>query len=122
MGMSSIAEVKRCIKWINQYHNKIIILYCVSGYPTPINEMNIRSINILKRNFKKNLIGLSDHTNSIYSSFAASVLGVAVIEKHFVIDDKKTFDSKFSIIPSEMSKLAMGIKKISKSLGKEKFF
>ena len=53
-GMSNLDEIKRCIKWINKFHNKIIILYCVSGYPTDESELNLNSLDTLKK-FKKKL-------------------------------------------------------------------
>ena len=37
-GMASLKEIKKCIKTINKYHKKIILLHCVSGYPTPKNK------------------------------------------------------------------------------------
>ena len=121
-GMATLSEVKRCIKWINKYHNKIIILYCVSGYPTPEDELNLNSIKIFKKNFKNNFIGLSDHTNDIFSSLAASTIPVSLIEKHFIIDKKKTFDSKFSINPDQLRQLSIGLKKLHKVFGVEKIF
>ena len=84
-GMASIKEIKKAISVIKKYHNKIILLYCVSGYPTKEKEMNISTIYYFKKIFKDYLIGLSDHTDNIYSSLAATSFGVAVIEKHFVL-------------------------------------
>ena len=121
-GMSNLDEIKRCIKWINKFHNKIIILYCVSGYPTDESELNLNSLDTLKKKFKRNLIGLSDHTNDIYSGFAASTKKISAIEKHFVIDDKKTADSSFSIKPHQFKKLSDGLKKMESIFGKKKLF
>ena len=120
--MSNLDEIKRCIKWINKFHNKIIILYCVSGYPTDESELNLNSLDTLKKKFKRNLIGLSDHTNDIYSGFAASTKKISAIEKHFVIDDKKTADSSFSIKPHQFKKLSDGLKKWKVFLEKKIIF
>ena len=108
-GMASINEIKEAIKLIEKYHKKIIILHCVSNYPTELKDTNLIKINFLKKKFKKYLIGLSDHTDNIFSSIASIPLGVVVIEKHFNLDSKKTPDSKFSIGPKMMKDL----KKIS---------
>jgi len=68
--------------------------------------MNLNRINLLKKTFKNNFIGLSDHTNDINTSLASIPLGVKLIEKHFKISSKiKSEDSKFSIVPSELRKL-----------------
>jgi len=105
-GASTFKEIKSAVKLINRYHNKIVILHCVSEYPTPLNEANLSRITKLKKIFKKNLIGLSDHTNTIDSSLASIPLGAAVIEKHFKDSSKnKSLDSKFSILPKELNVL-----------------
>tara|TARA_Y100000768_G_scaffold387080_1_gene377185 strand:- start:480 stop:1517 length:1038 start_codon:yes stop_codon:yes gene_type:complete len=104
-GMATIKEIKNAIKIINKYHKKIVILHCVSNYPTKISETNLKRISLLKKEFKNYPVGLSDHTNNIYSSLASIPLGVVAIEKHFNIDNKKTPDSDFSINPENLKKL-----------------
>ena len=121
-GMATQREISNCLKIINKYHNKVIILHCVSGYPTPSKEANIKSILKLKEIFKKNMIGLSDHTDNIYSSIAASTMGIVAIEKHFCIDNKKTFDSAFSIKPNQLKTLKQIITEVPKTLGLKKIF
>ena len=81
--MASIKEIENAIKIIEKYHKKIIILHCVSNYPTEIKDSNLNRIPFLKKKFRKYNIGLSDHTNNIFTSLAATALGVCVIEKHF---------------------------------------
>ena len=105
-GMSSLKEIKSAIKIINKFHKKIILLHCVSNYPTHIKDTNPSRINNLKKIFKNYPIGLSDHTNDIFSSIAAMPLGIVAIEKHYKLSDKeKTPDSKFSITPSKLLQL-----------------
>ena len=96
-GMASLKEIQNAIKIIEKYHKKIIILHCVSNYPTEIEDSDLYRINFLKKKFKNYMIGLSDHTKNIYTSIAATSLGICAIEKHFNIDNKKTPDSSFSI-------------------------
>ena len=105
-GMASLKEIKNAIKVIEKYHKKIIILYCVSGYPTKISEANISTIKIFKKLFKNCLIGISDHTNDIYSALAATSLGATVIEKHFILNKKmKSVDRSFSIDCTDLNNL-----------------
>ena len=96
-GMSSLDEIDKAIKIIERYHKKIIILHCVSNYPTLIKDTNLNRINILKKKFKKYMIGISDHTNDIFSCIASVPLGVVAIEKHFNIYKNKSPDAEFSI-------------------------
>lgn len=105
-GMASSKEIKRAIKEIKKYHNKIIIMHCVSSYPTKLKDTNLVRITKLKSVYKSCLVGLSDHTNDIISSIASVPFKVVAIEKHFKIDDKiKTVDSSFSITPNQLKKL-----------------
>jgi pseudaminic acid synthase len=121
-GMASIKEIQVAIKIIRKYHSKIIILYCVSGYPTPEDQANIINLKNFKNKFKNSIIGISDHTNDINSSLAATALGASVIEKHFKISRKlKSPDSKFSITPEQLKQLKNQSLKIFKSLGKKIF-
>lgn len=119
-GMATIKEIRNAIKIINKFHKKIIILHCVSNYPTKISETNLKRINQLKKEFKRYPIGLSDHTNSIYSSLVSIPLGVVAIEKHFNIDYKKTPDSDFSINPESLKNLKTISLDIFKSLNNKK--
>ena len=111
--MAKISEIKDAIKEINKFHNKIIILHCVSNYPTKLKDVNLSRINKLKKIFKKYKIGLSDHTNDIFSSIASYGYGVAAIEKHFNLDKKKTTDSSFSINPEQLNNLSNILKDLS---------
>ena len=120
-GMANVYEIKKAIKLINKFHNKIVLLYCVSGYPTPEGESNIKTINTFKKFFKNNLIGLSDHTNSISSSLAAIPLGVVAIEKHFKVSSKtNSHDKDFSLNQSLFKKLSNYTKSIHNNLGDDK--
>ena len=99
-------DIKDAIKIIKKYHNKIIIMHCVSNYPTKLEDTNLQRIKELKKIFKNYKIGYSDHTNDITSSIAVSTMGICVIEKHFNLDKKKTTDSDFSISPDQLRKLS----------------
>ena len=118
-GMASLKEIDRAIKIINRYHNKIIILFCVSGYPTKIQDANVKTIIKLKKKYKNYLIGLSDHTNDIVSSITATSLGACLIEKHYNLNKKnKSTDSEFSILPEDLRNLRKLSENIFLSLGK----
>lgn len=102
-GLSTLKEINSTIKIIKKYHSKIILLYCVSGYPTPLNEINFNELNKLKKNTGIKNIGFSDHTIGIEASLEAINNGVLMIEKHFTLKKKsKSPDVKFSITPEEL--------------------
>ena len=119
--MSEISEIKSAIKEINKFHKKIIILHCVSDYPTNLKNTELYKINELKKAFKNYLIGISDHTNDNTSSLIASTLGIVAIEKHFKLNSKeKTIDSKFSIDVKQLKKLRNNLDDIFLVLKKKK--
>ncbi len=105
-GMASEKEIKIAITEIKKFHNKIIILHCVSAYPTKLKDTRLSKIKILKKIYPNLMIGLSDHTDDIHSSISSIPLGIVAIEKHFKINEKlKTTDSSFSITPKKLNKL-----------------
>jgi pseudaminic acid synthase len=120
-GASSIKEIENAIKVINNYHNKIIILHCISNYPTALNETNFFRLNYIKKKFSNNLIGLSDHTVDNYAALCASTLGIVAIEKHVKLNENSiSEDSKFSISLKNLKKLKEQIQDINFSLSKSK--
>ena len=120
-GMSNINEIKKALKEIYKFHKKVVILHCVSNYPTKLKDSNLIEINFLKKQFKKNLVGLSDHTDNIFSSIASLPLRPVLIEKHYKLNEKdKTTDSHFSITPEKLRQLKEVILDVDKSLNSKK--
>ena len=84
----------------------LILLHCVTIYPTPLNKINLSRINFLKK-FSKN-VGFSDHSlgyteNRNLASLAAIYMGAKFVERHITILDKeKTKDGKVSIKPEDI--------------------
>ena len=97
---------KKLLKLLGNIITKIIILYCVSGYPTKEKDSNLNTLRYYKKVFKNYNVGISDHTDDIITSLTASALGAKVIEKHFIISKKsRTVDSKFSIDAKQLKEL-----------------
>ncbi|WP_440911604.1 pseudaminic acid synthase [Candidatus Pelagibacter sp.] len=117
-GMASLNEIEKAIEIIKKYHKKIIILHCVSNYPTEIQDSDLKRIVYLKKKFKNYKIGLSDHTSDIFTSIASIPLKICMIEKHFNMDEVKTPDSSFSINPKMLKDLKEISSKIFYSLNK----
>lgn len=62
--------------------NQVTLLYCVTNYPTKIQDLNFSRMTKMAEYFKVPF-GFSDHTTGIYASLEAVRLGAKVIEKHF---------------------------------------
>ena len=81
-------------------------MHTTNLYPTPNKLVRLNSITELKKKFANLVIGLSDHTETIYSSIGAVALGACIIEKHFVDNKKrKGPDVKASIDEKELKEL-----------------
>jgi pseudaminic acid synthase len=117
-GMASIFEISEAVDAVRAGGcSDLVLLHCVSGYPTPINQSNICRVSELGRRFDA-VPGLSDHTLGIVSSIAAIARGACVIEKHFTIDrSDKGPDSEFSIMPDELRSLCEAAHDAWQSIG-----
>jgi pseudaminic acid synthase len=122
-GMANLEEIATTIKTARRNGAKdITLLYCVSNYPSKINDFNLNNIKILKHKFKCK-IGFSDHSTDNRVAFAAIASGAEVIEKHIALDNqKKGFDIDFSLKGKEIKKLRDDIDVAFNLLGKNYFF
>ena len=103
-GMSSYKEIDCAVNTIKKYNNnELVLLYCVSNYPSDIKDFQLSEIYELKKRYGCE-IGLSDHSNDIDVAKIAVTFGVKVIEKHIALKGQRTgFDLKFSIKGNQLS-------------------
>jgi N-acetylneuraminate synthase len=95
----------------------LILLHCVSGYPTPAEQSNLRRIPALAAQFGCP-VGLSDHTLGTEVAIAAVALGACVIEKHFTLRRADGGpDAAFSLEPDELRALVHGTRAAFSALG-----
>ncbi|MFW6040847.1 MAG: N-acetylneuraminate synthase [Thermoplasmatota archaeon] len=117
-GMGTLGEVEEAVETINKVCNEdLILLHCVTNYPTPLDKINLRAMLTLRDAFKT-LIGYSDHTLGISAPIAAVSLGAKVIEKHFTLDKSmKGPDHKASLESDEFKHMIEEIRQLEKGLG-----
>ena len=111
-GMGEDFEIKNAVNAIMKSGNsQIIVLHCVSIYPTPAELMNLRNIEGLRELLPGLPIGFSDHSEGIYMSIAATALGAALIEKHFTLDrHKQGADHGYALEPREFETYVRNIR------------
>lgn len=105
-GLADLFEIEEAIEAAYAGGcNELAILHCVSGYPAPASDYNLRSIPNLIEKF--NLVtGLSDHTIGNTTAIASVAVGGSIIEKHFTLDRNGGGpDDSFSMEPREMTLL-----------------
>lgn len=96
----------------------LAILHCVSGYPAPASEYNLRTIPDMIRKYDC-VIGLSDHTLGNSTAIASIALGASLVEKHFTSDrGRGGVDDSFSLEPHEMVSLCRDTFEAWSSLGR----
>lgn len=117
-GMCGIEEIRDALDALEENGTSdIMLLHCNTEYPTPFEDVNLRAMEHLRREFGKET-GYSDHTLGIEVPIAAAALGAAVIEKHFTLD--RTLqgpDHKASLEPAELKQMVLSIRNIERSLG-----
>jgi len=117
-GMSDLKEIKAAVDIIRaQGVKNIILLHCVSEYPVRFKDVNLKSIQTLRKNFRLP-VGFSDHTSGIAAAAIATVLGASVIEKHFTLNRRmKGPDHKVSLEPDEFKNMVLLVRQTEKALG-----
>lgn len=101
----------------NSLRNQVTLLHCTSQYPTPFNEVNLRSMDTLADAFGLD-VGYSDHTEGILISIAAVARGAKVIEKHFTLDSTLPGpDHKASLEPHALREMVSNIRALQVALG-----
>jgi len=122
-GMANLKEIDLAYKTAKKNGAKeIILLYCVSNYPSKISDFNFNNIKILKERYKCK-VGFSDHSTDNKVVAAAVAAGAEVIEKHIALEgQKKGFDLAFSLKGKEIKDYVQVIKDTSLMMGKEYFF
>lgn len=102
-------------------NNKICLLQCTAKYPAPIESLNARVIQTLKKEFGVPC-GLSDHSSHpLYGASAAVAAGADLYEKHFTLSRKmRGPDHSFALEPDELKECVELIRNTEKALGSEK--
>ena len=121
-GMCSEQEIEEAVNAAREGGCKeLVLLHCISSYPAPIDQANLRQMPNLAKQFNS-MPGLSDHTLGTTASVAAVALGACVIEKHFTLSRlEKGPDSEFSIEPMELKRLCRDTRDAWSSLGEVGF-
>jgi len=116
-GMAELYEIRAAVNTARANGCKdITLLHCVSSYPAPVESINLRTMNSLRRFDCK--VGLSDHTKGTAVSVAAVALGADVIEKHLTLNRVDGgLDSGFSMEPDEFESLVNDCNGAHKALG-----
>lgn len=117
-GMASYQEIGEAAEAAKSAGcEELVLLHCISGYPTPVDQANLRTLPDIAGSFGV-IPGISDHTLGTIVSVASVALGACVIEKHVTLSrEDKGPDSEFSIEPDELRALCSEARAVWKALG-----
>lgn len=118
-GMSDLDEVRAAVAAIAAAGAPpLALLHCVSSYPTPPAQVNLRAMDTLAAEFPGAVIGYSDHCLGVEVSVAAVARGAKVIERHITLD--RTLpgpDHAISLEPEELAWMVKAIRTVEAALG-----
>ena len=83
-GMSQQEEIEEAASFLKSQGSDFILLHCNSTYPAPVQDINLKYINELKK--LHSLVGYSGHERGINISLAAIAMDICLIERHFTLD------------------------------------
>ncbi|NCB26502.1 MAG: polyhydroxyalkanoate biosynthesis repressor PhaR [Bacteroidia bacterium] len=120
-GMNDIVSISKAVEILRKHNVPFALLHCTSMYPTPYEKIRLGALSELQNAFSDAVIGLSDHSESVFPAMGAVALGASILERHFTSD--LTWDGPdipISMTPDELKMLVEGSRIIHKSLGGEK--
>ena len=116
-GMDSMEEIKDAVDTVRRHHDQLVLMQCTSSYPTPYEDVNIRAMHTLRREFDV-LVGMSDHTIGIMVPVVAAALGAVVVEKHVTLArHMKGTDHACSLEPDGLRRVVRDIRNVELTLG-----
>lgn len=117
-GMADAEEIQEAIDAArNGGCRELAVLHCVSGYPAPASDYNLRTVPDMMARYGL-VTGLSDHTLDNTTAIASVALGACIIEKHFTLDRNGGGpDDSFSLEPVELAALCQGARTTWQALG-----
>ena len=123
-GLGTVEEIDRAVAWVGEevghdrLAERLVLMHCVSSYPTPIEQANVRSVPFLADRYLLP-VGYSNHVLGPEAPLAAVALGAKVIEVHFTDSrENRSFrDHALSFEPGELADLKSRIARVRASLG-----
>lgn len=121
-GIAYPQDIERALDACREEGNEdVILLKCVSSYPTPYEEVNLNMIPTLAETYDC-LTGISDHTMGSIVSAASVALGSKMVEKHLTLKRSDGGpDSSFSMEPEEFGRMVQEIRIVEKALGSSQY-
>ncbi len=123
-GMSTLEERDNAVDAILKFNSQLIVLHCVSVYPTPPEDLNIGAVSTLLKRYDDLPVGYSGHEEGFVPTVAAVAIGACVVERHLTTD--KTLPgpdhATVSLNPIEFHQMVWEIRKIEKAIADKRIY
>ncbi|KJS31438.1 MAG: hypothetical protein VR64_11595 [Desulfatitalea sp. BRH_c12] len=120
-GMAVLDEIEAAVQILLEgglSKPDITLLHCITDYPTPYEDVNLRTMATLMQAFPGIAIGYSDHSIGIEIPIAAVAMGATVLEKHFTMNTKMDGpDHHASLDPKHFARMVASIRNVERALG-----
>lgn len=114
-GMSTMEQVRRAVGQLDL--DRLVILHSTSTYPSRVEDLNLRVIETLRREFDCP-VGYSGHEVGLQTSVAAVALGASVVERHLTLDRAMWgSDQAASVEPQGFARLVRDIRAVESAMG-----
>ena len=118
MGATKASERAALKEIIDNQHGQVVVMHCVSEYPTLAKNMKLDTISALQEEFGKECVGFSSHENGYSGTLAAVALGAVLVERHITISRAMVgLDHGISMEAREFADMVIQIKEIKKMGG-----
>jgi N-acetylneuraminate synthase len=115
-GMSTTEEIDRAVAAVGE--EDLLVAHATSTYPCPVEQVNLRMIDTLRRRFPRIPIGYSGHETGLAPTWAAVAMGAAFVERHITLDRAMWgSDQSASVEVVGLVRLVANIRDIERSLG-----
>ena len=118
-GMATVGEIERALARLRSGGaGPVALLHCVSVYPSPPADVNLRNIPMLQETFDVP-VGFSDHSLGVALPLAAVALGACILEKHFTVDKSLPgWDHAISADPADLAAIVQGARAVHEAMGR----
>jgi sialic acid synthase SpsE len=117
-GMNDLASVSKTVAILRRKQVPYALLHCTSMYPTPYEKIRLGALTQMGLAFPDAVLGLSDHSPSIYPMLGSVALGASILERHYTSDMSWPGpDIEVSMDPTTMGQLLEGSRAIHAALG-----
>jgi N-acetylneuraminate synthase len=115
-GMSTMEQIRHAVRVLDT--DELILLHCTSTYPSKPEELNLRMIPSLAKEFPHHPIGYSGHEVGLQTSVAAVAMGACVVERHITLDRAMWgSDQAASVEPQGFQRMVRDIRAVEAALG-----